>query len=92
MMRKRGENEKSHVEQLQNQFLFQIKQTIYLILVQNCGQESQSTRAILKQIGHESYIHLEFPFCAFLRHPRSLTFQNLQLLSYMSMSPYAWPQ
>ena len=53
-------------------------QTDFFILVQQCGPESLSTQAILKQI--KSYIHLEFHFCAFLQHPRSLTFQNLQLL------------
>ena len=43
----------------------------YFILVKKCGPESQSTQAILKQIGHKSYIHLEFHFCTFLRPPRS---------------------
>ena len=46
-------------------------QTDYFILVQECGPESQSTQAILKQIGHKSYIYLEFHFCILLRHPRS---------------------
>ena len=53
MVRKRGEHEKSHVEQLQNQLLFQIRQTIYFIFVQKCGPECQSTQAILKQIEHK---------------------------------------
>ena len=39
--------------------------------MQECGPESQSTQAILKQIGHKSYIYLEFHFCILLRHPRS---------------------
>ena len=46
-------------------------QTNYFILAKKCGPESQSTQAILKQIGHKSYIHLEFHFCTFLRPPRS---------------------
>ena len=75
MVRKRGENEKFHVlvavEQLQNQLVFQIKQTICFIVVQKCGSESPSTQAILEQIRHKSYIYLEFHFSTFLRHPRS---------------------
>ena len=71
MVRNGGEDE-FYVERLQIQLLFPIKQTIYFILVQKWGSESQSTQAILKQIGNKSYTT---HFCTFLRHPRSYIFE-----------------
>ena len=47
--RKRGENEKSYAEQLQNQLLFQIKQTIYFILVQKMNKNEGQNLSQLKQ-------------------------------------------
>ena len=70
MVRKRQEDEKSHIEQLQKSACVS-DQTNYFILVKKCGPESQLTQAILKQIRHKSYIHLELHFCTFLRPPRS---------------------
>ena len=82
MVRKRREDEKSHIEQLQNQLVFHIKQTgssswknVARISVNSSNIEANRAQVI--------YLYLDFPFGTFLRHPRSHTFQNLQLLSYM---------
>ena len=72
MVRKRGEDEKSHIEQLENQLVFQIKQTTAFNLGEKMwariSVNSSNIEANRPQI---IYIHLEFHFCTFLRPPRS---------------------
>ena len=53
--------------------------------MQKCGPESLSTQAILKQIWHKSYVHLEFHLCAFLRIQDLLHFRTCNCCIYISL-------
>ena len=103
MVRKRGENEKSYAEQLQNQLLFQIKQTIYFILVQKWTKmrvrisvNSSNIEANRAQVTYPFRVSLLYISAiskiSYTSELGTAVLHVWQVCWFWSMSPYSWLQ